>query len=302
MSSFHSSESTLPSSGVGAKHLAVKADSGDFRGRFREIISDPINLLIERHPLAGFVYDDLVYLHNGNFVSASGPNAYYQSFSDILIINRGVHEPLEEYVFQEVLKTVGGSPLMVELGAYWGHYSMWLQSKRPRALTYLVEPDCANLAVGMHNFKINCKTGEFINEFVGHNNFIVDRFIQDRTLPKLDILHSDIQGYEMEMLTGCASALVKRIIDYCFISTHSQELHLQVLNYLTSVGYRVEVSADLDHQTTSFDGFLFASNPSIPSVFRNFKPLGREQIYSSDPGQILSAISCVIPASVHQGE
>jgi hypothetical protein len=34
---------------------AVKADADNFLGRYREIISDPLNLAIKRHPLAGFM-------------------------------------------------------------------------------------------------------------------------------------------------------------------------------------------------------------------------------------------------------
>jgi hypothetical protein len=40
------------------------------------------------------------------------------------VLNRGVHEPLEEFVFQEVLKRLPEACAMIELGAYWGHYSM----------------------------------------------------------------------------------------------------------------------------------------------------------------------------------
>ena len=65
-----------------------KAGASDFLGRFREIISDPLNLLIERDARSGVVEDDLVYLHNGNRVAVRGPLAYYDGFSDILIINR----------------------------------------------------------------------------------------------------------------------------------------------------------------------------------------------------------------------
>lgn len=85
------------------REMNTKADATDFLGRFREIISDPLNLLIKRHPFAGTVDDDFVYLHNGNKVPLTGPYSYYGDFSDILVINRGVHEPLEEYVFQELL-------------------------------------------------------------------------------------------------------------------------------------------------------------------------------------------------------
>jgi hypothetical protein len=98
--------------------LPSKASADDFLGRFREIVSDPINLLIERVPMAGVVQGNVVILHNGNQVPLSGDGSYYGDFSHILVINRGVHEPLEEYVFQEMLKQLDDRPLMLELGAY----------------------------------------------------------------------------------------------------------------------------------------------------------------------------------------
>lgn len=105
--------------------MVDKAGASDFHGRFREIVSDPLNLLIPRHPLAGTMDGDHVVLHNGNRVPLQGPGAYYGNFSDILVINRGVHEPLEEFAFQTVLTGLPAQPTMLELGAYWGHYSMW---------------------------------------------------------------------------------------------------------------------------------------------------------------------------------
>jgi hypothetical protein len=144
----------------------LKATETDFIGRFREIISDPLNLLIERVPMAGFMQGNEVFLHNGNRVPFSGDAAYYGAFSQILVINRGVHEPLEEYVFQEVLKKLRENPVMIELGAYWGHYSMWLKKSRPRATPILVEPNPVNLAAGQGNFRRNGFEGEFINATV----------------------------------------------------------------------------------------------------------------------------------------
>lgn len=127
----------------------LKADSEDFPGRFREIISDPLNLLIERVPEAGTVAGAEVCLHNGNWVPLAGEGGYYGDFSKILVLNRGVHEPLEEYVFQEILKRLPVEPTMVELGAYWAHYSMWLQKARPQSKVFLVEPDRTALNAGV---------------------------------------------------------------------------------------------------------------------------------------------------------
>ena len=134
--------------------------------RHREIISDPLNQLIEKDPRSGYIAGKNVILHNGNKVQFDGPLAYYRDFSEILILNRGVHEPLEEFCFQELLKVIEDDPLMIELGAYWGHYSMWMLKKFPTAECILVEPDKKCLKCGMHNFNLNNYDGEFINKFV----------------------------------------------------------------------------------------------------------------------------------------
>ena len=156
--------------------LPPKAADTDLLGRFREVISDPLNLLIARVPKAGIVEGNEVYLHNGNRVPLSGAGAYYGAFSQILVINRGVHEPLEEYVFQEAIKSLPASPLMIELGAYWAHYSMWLKKVRPTATTIMVEPDPANLAAGRANFSRNGFEGEFIQATVAAGQWTLDSF------------------------------------------------------------------------------------------------------------------------------
>jgi Methyltransferase FkbM domain len=271
--------------------MLVKAASGDFLGRFREVISDPLNLLIERVPIAGYVDGDQVFLHNGLRVPVAGPGAYYGPFSQILVINRGVHEPLEEFVFQEVLKCLPEAPSMIELGAYWGHYSMWLKKARPKADVILVEPDPACLKAGQDNFVRNSFKAEFIQAFVGTGKFEIDDFFRNRKIKKLDILHTDIQGFEVEMLQGARDVLTRRRVNYLFISTHSQPIHTEILGQLNSLGYRVEISSDFDAQTTSFDGFVFASSPDVAPVFAEVTILGREEIAQLRPADILKSLT-----------
>src|SRR5262249_59878055 len=76
-----------------------KAQPSDFLGRFREVISDPLNLLIERVPLAGMGEANDVYLYNGLRVPAAGEGGYFRPLCYLLVINRGVHETLAGYVF-----------------------------------------------------------------------------------------------------------------------------------------------------------------------------------------------------------
>ena len=273
--------------------MPLKAAPTDLLGRFREVISDPLNLLIERVPLAGFVDGDQVTLHNGLRVPVAGPGAYYGPFSQLLVINRGVHEPLEEFVFQEVLKCLSDAPSMIELGAYWGHYSMWLKQQRPNGQVILVEPEPACLKAGQDNFARNGFEGEFIQAFVGTGKFEIDDFFRNRKIRKLDILHTDIQGFELEMLQGARNVLTRRRVNYLFISTHSQPIHQAVVNLLGEFGYRVEISSDYEAPTTSYDGLVFASSPDISPLFEKVSILGREEIAQRGPADILKSLALI---------
>ena len=270
--------------------LPPKAADSDFLGRCREVISDPLNLLIERVPRAGIVEGNEVYLHNGNRVPVSGAGAYYGPFSQILVVNRGVHEPLEEYVFQEVIKNLPASPQMIELGAYWAHYSMWLKKVRPNAITIMVEPDPSNLAAGRANFSRNGFDGEFIQAAVATGLWELDRFMKSRSISHVDILHVDIQGYEAELLAGARDTLSKAMVDYLFVSTHSQLLHQRIMGQLAEFGYRLDVSSDYDNETTSSDGFVLASSPHAKKIFNKFTYAGRTMISAGSPDDLLQTI------------
>lgn len=273
-----------------------KAAANDFPGRFREIISDPLNLLIRRHPRAGLVEDGLVTLHNGHRVPLRGAGSYYGGFSDILIYNRGVHEPLEEFAFQQMLPVLPAAPVMLELGAYWGHYSMWLKQARPGARVHLVEPEADCLEAGRANFARNGYDASFEQAFVGTGRFEVDRWMEAAGLERLDVLHSDIQGFEAEMLDGAAGTLGARRADYVFISTHSQALHDEVRRRMAGFGYRIELSSDFTGQTTSYDGFLLAVHPDRRPVCPGPAPLDRQGIVRAAPRALVESLLPYLPA------
>ena len=276
---------------------ASKLEKGtSYVERYREIVSDPINILIKRVPEAGYVdKNDCVILHNGHRVPVAGHLAYYRDFSDILIINRGVHEPLEEYCFQEMLRKIKSeSPKMIELGSYWAHYSMWLMKEFPKANCYMVEPEQRNKKCGENNFTINGYKGEFIKSFVGSTSFQLDAFTSERNISSLDVLHADIQGYELEMLQGGQSFLTSHRANYVFISTHSETLHSSVVEKLKEFGYRIEVSSEVSYHTTSGDGFVLASSPKVSSIFRDFSPLGRRDIAISTPQDLINSLNSIL--------
>jgi Methyltransferase FkbM domain len=268
-----------------------KAAPDNVLGRFREVVADPTNLLIERGPNSGFSFDNFVILHNGMQVPMDGPYSYYGVFNQLLIVNRGVHEPLEEFIFQQLLKRIGPKPMMLELGAYWGHYSMWLKSRRPNARVVLVEPEEVNLEAGRRNFAHNKLQGEFIRAFVGKGHFAVDDFFERMKVEKLDILHSDIQGFEVEMLTEAKINLGKHKIDYVFVSTHGQDIHANCTKIMKSHGYRVEASSDFEFESTSYDGFLFATSPKVKPLFDNLVPFRRCDIEKSTPEELMQQLN-----------
>lgn len=249
--------------------------------RFREIVVDPLNLLIDRVPEAGYVKDGLVYLHNGFRVKLSGENSYYDDFSEILVINRGVHEPLEEFAFQEMLKQSSGSGSMLEVGAYWGHYSMWFKGKNPRGQVVLAEPYESHLNVGKSNFSLNDLEGHFVQSFVGKpgpNTMSIAQILDSHKVEELEVLHVDIQGAEVQLLQDSERELKSGRVRRVFISTHSESIHSQIKTIITECGLIVEVESDYEH-TTSEDGLIVARSPKAAKIESlGFEFMGRKNI------------------------
>lgn len=245
-----------------------KANETDFIGRCREIISDPNNVRIPRVDSAGLVgtdtrfKDPFILMHNGIHILI-GENGYYEEFSNILGINRGVHEPQEEYAFSQILKHVNPKLPMLELGAYWGFYSLWYKKHCPESKVYLMEPEKHNLQVGKNNFLLNRQEGTFINNLIGEGGMDVEEFLVENRIQKLSILHVDIQGAEMYLLNSISTALDDKKIEYIFLSTHSQELHIDCVKKLEKHGYKILCSADFAYETFSYDGIIVACDPEM---------------------------------------
>jgi hypothetical protein len=260
--------------------------------RFREIVSDPLNMLIERVPHAGYLDGNgNVFLHNGVSVPIKGPGSYYQDFSEIFIINRGVHEPLEEYCFQTLLSYLSSrdeTHSMLELGAYWGHYSLWFSKVLSSVSCTLVEPELANLEAGKANFIRNQAEGRFIQDIVGKEGFGVDQYLlaAESTGSPLTLLHSDIQGYEVEMLVGAEQSLRKGMVEFVMVSTHGDELHRECERLISDYGFIVEVSSEPILHTTSTDGFIFARRRDLPPIVTFPNILGRVDILHSSADEL----------------
>ena len=136
--------------------------------------------------------------------------------------------------------------------------------------------------------------GEFVRGGVSKTELSVDKFCRENQISRVTLLHSDIQGFETEMLDGARSMLLSHNIDYLFISTHSTQLQETVKKQLLEVGYRIEIDSCPDSHSTSFDGLVVASGPSVRRIFRSpVTPFGRKDIYLASPEEILSYLSRV---------
>ena len=60
----------------------------------------------------------------------------------------------------------------------------------------------------------------------------LDQYILDNQLDSVDILHSDIQGEEYNMLLGAKNALKNKKIGVIFVSTHNDKVHALCLENL----------------------------------------------------------------------
>ena len=217
-------------------------------------------------------------MHNGLKVLYG--RYYGKWMNDIIAKLGGVHEPQEERVFYEVLKHIPANASMLEAGCYWGYYSMWFAQQVAGARPYLVEPHPLQMRVARRNFELNCLTGDFTLGYFGgypeHKlkiqaqrvgdlpRFTVPEFMDQKGLARITILHSDIQGYEEDMLSGAQELLDDRRIDWIFVSTHGKR-HLPCRDILTNAGYRMIAEHDLS-ESASMDGLLVAQNPDLPQI------------------------------------
>jgi hypothetical protein len=242
----------------------------DWSQRIALVLSSPDNKKIKCVENAGTLKNGLLVMHNGIVIE---PLSYYgYPILKMLLNNRGIHEPQEEYVFQEILKEIPVGATMIELGAYWSFYSMWFNKNIKNARNYMIEP--CNVEYGITNFKYNKLNGNFFQYYIadkpsinkdGSVNISVDSFMKDNNIEFVDILHSDIQGYELSMLKGAHNLLTKRKVGYVFISTHSDDLHADCEALMDDMGFIRLCSANLQ-ETYSQDGLLVYKNPEYKGI------------------------------------
>jgi FkbM family methyltransferase len=247
--------------------------------RIEIAVSCPDCDFIPKVEKAGAILDSasgaLQVMHNGVRVHT---DSHYGSYNTEVIRRlRGHHEPQEERVFHEVLKSIPPRGVILELGSFWAYYSLWFTSAVRNGRAFMVEPLDAALSAGKRNFSVNERQGTFVKASIDNverpegdvelwpgmttavESTTVDALMSRFSLPKVDILHSDIQGAEVRMLKGAKEALEARSISWIFISTHGENIHQKCAQILRSHHYKI-VSQHTPSESYSVDGLLVASS------------------------------------------
>lgn len=268
---FRIAEGPLRQKRVAQIEQAEEQEHWEFR--IANTLACPDNEHILRVDDAGSVHGDQQVMHNGLRIV---PGSYHgNNVSLQLQKNKGVHEPEEERVFQEVLKHIPESATMLELGAYWGFYSMWFQKEIPNATCYLIEPETEHLEFGKNNLALNGMKGNFhqalIDEKSGQADdgtpiICVDDFMETKGIKHLNMLHADIQGFERRMLEGARKAFERNAIDHVFVSTHRAKksehphinaIHDQCMEFFQELDFFIIAETNLE-TTYSWDGLIAA--------------------------------------------
>lgn len=249
----------------------------DFALKIRDVRAAPDNKNIPRVPNAGKIENGFLIMHNGIRVV---PDSYTGSgMTDLMRENHGVHEPQEELAFAQVLAWLeerqAAESTMIELGSYWAFYSLWFCAELAGPRCFCVEPETENLDFGKRNFTANGRTADFTQAFVGGAfspaqqggipTVSVDSLIRDKGILHVDILHADIQGYELQMLEGARESFAAKIVDYVFVSSHSNFLHYRCIETLERSGFVILAEADL-LETYSTDGVIVAGRRGLPRL------------------------------------
>ena len=194
---------------------------------------------------------------------------------------RGHHEPQEERAFFEIVTRLPDDAAMIELGGWWAFYTLWFLQGRPGRRGLVVEPDPRHLAVGEANARRNGFAPVFITGFAGATaappmpfttesgeqvripRLAVPQLMDDNRIDRLDLLHCDAQGAELEVLQGCAALFRSQRIRFVIVSTHHWLIsgdpltHQRCLELIAGCGGRVVAEHDV-HESFSGDGLIAA--------------------------------------------
>jgi FkbM family methyltransferase len=182
-------------------------------------------------------------MHNG-LVIVEG--CYHGAWmTEVIRALRGHHEPQEELAFHAVVERVArteAEPAMVEIGSWWGYYSLWFAHATGGGVVAL-EPDESYLDVGRRNFELNGLQATFLRGAIGVDENRTMSFLEESTgrrttvpaydlrslldaaqLDRASVVLADIQGAETALLRRGRPVLEARRVRFLVLSTHHHSI------------------------------------------------------------------------------
>jgi FkbM family methyltransferase len=270
-------------------------------------------------------------MHNGLKVVADG--YYGEWMTNLIRLCRGHHEAQEERLFHEVMKHLPADATMIELGGFWSYYSLWFLMNRPDRRSVVIEPEPRHLEIGQTNARLNglhpqfhagFAAAEYIPEApfacevsgtINLPGYSVAHLMQSAGWTKLNLLHCDIQGAEVDVLSSCREMFKAGMIDWVFVSTHAHQIsgdpltHQRCVAILRESGAIIEAEHDV-HESFSGDGLIVARFCPAPdnwmpvelSINRHSKSLFRDLAFDLDEARQAQAAAQAEVASLRDAE
>jgi len=156
---------------------------------------------------------------------------------------------------------------MVELGSNWCYYSLLFKHilGKEKTLNIMVEPIEDSLQLGKDHFALNnCEgvfykkgitdTMEYYSEQIKLDLITLDEIIKQNTLSYIDILHSDVDGCEIDLIEKNIDFFEKGKAKNIFILTHGDIYSDKCKTLFKQFPY--SLIAEYPHGTQCGDGLL----------------------------------------------
>ena len=226
-------------------------------------------------------------MHNGVVIEEGCYHGPWMT--EIIRALRGHHEPQEELVFDRILQRLQADradpPTMIELGSFWGYYSLWFAHEFSTARVVAMEPDPKCMGAGARNVALNklenqvdfvpgaigSRPGEhldFVSELDGQVHRVVQHDLGSlmtlADLDRVDLVLADVQGAETVLLERGRGLLADGRVRFLIVSTHHHSIsgdpltHQHALRLLQDLGAHV-IAEHSVAESYSGDGLIAVS-------------------------------------------